>query len=581
MEVDEVTFDRVFLSSRILKIPFFQRGYVWCEDNWRKFFDDLVEVAQDIEETGSAKDYFIGSIILKMSKDGESEIADVIDGQQRLTTMVLFMKALCLAMNKDFVFKQKFYQTQMDLDNEPEPILMPNYTDKVIYHSILQKEILKSTTQSENKMAQAFAYFAKRIVDSRDVAREDHVSLKMLYDAFTKKVRMVVIEVSAEEDAQKIFETINCTGIKLTTGEMLKNYLFDDNCVEEYEKIWRPVFEVNHQNYWESAITKGRQSDSHIENFFYHYMLIKVLQPEIKEKLSATERKNYRKKSGLYEKFCNLIQKCKIAKEDEVKDIVKFATLYVNTFKADTLEECAPSCFGVRRLAYFMFMTNTWTAVPYILYILSTVENENERVRIFQYMEIYLMRRMICKGKNNSYSDLFSENLIGSQISTFEGFKKYVNDAENRGNLLMPSDAAVLEAVSSNDLKSDAGVILYMLESKLNRNFSKSERNNCYQTMTKEQVMPSKIDDVWTLGERFSDEEHIALSNTLGNYVLLREKLSSKMKAAAWRDKRRSIKELAADMDLSNISENPQWTEKEIQFRNEGLGKKILEAWPM
>ena len=75
---------------------------------------------------------------------------------------------------------------------------------------------------------------------------------------------------------------------------------------------------------------------------------------------------------------------------------------------------------GVERLAYLMYTQDFWTPVPYILYILKNVESKRERDNIFSYMETYLMRRLICKSKNNSYSDMFSENLIGQGVNTFE-----------------------------------------------------------------------------------------------------------------------------------------------------------------
>ena len=223
--------------------------------------------------------------------------------------------------------------------------------------------------------------------------------------------------------AQKIFETINCTGIKLTTGEMLKNFLFDETKVDEYERTWKQVFENQNNDYWERELTNGRLSGSHIENFFYRYMLIKMQEPEIKKGLTLSETKSYRQIGGQFEKFRNLINKFNISKEDAVKDIVKYAQIYLDIFKPETLDEVCVQYQGIERLAYLMFMQDTWTMTPYILYLIRNVANENERNRIFGYLENYLIRRIICKSKNNNYSDMFSENLIGQQIDTLDAFE--------------------------------------------------------------------------------------------------------------------------------------------------------------
>ena len=113
MEVQAFTMNQVFLRNRTLKIPFFQRGYVWEEKNWQQFFDDIAAIAR-VPEGETPEIYFLGSIILKKRENTE-EIYDVIDGQQRLTTIVMFMKALCLAINRGDLFKEMFMKLQTDL----------------------------------------------------------------------------------------------------------------------------------------------------------------------------------------------------------------------------------------------------------------------------------------------------------------------------------------------------------------------------------------------------------------------------------------------------------------------------------
>ena len=93
MKVEAISINQVFLNNRVLKIPFFQRGYVWNESNWQRFFDDIANVAS-LPDSETPEKYFLGSIILKDAgfKNGSQQF-DVIDGQQRLTTIVVFMKA--------------------------------------------------------------------------------------------------------------------------------------------------------------------------------------------------------------------------------------------------------------------------------------------------------------------------------------------------------------------------------------------------------------------------------------------------------------------------------------------------------
>ena len=581
MKVEAISINQVFLNNRVLKIPFFQRGYVWNEANWQRFFDDIANVAS-LPEGETPQKYFLGSIILKDAgfKNGCQQF-DVIDGQQRLTTIVMFMKALYLALGRDDMFRNGFMQ--MSLTGDSKPILVANYNDLRVYNEIVSLETLKTEPiASNNRLALAFSYFAKRILAA--AYPEDGstpISLAALLNSVINYVRLVSIEVQDGENAQKIFETINCTGIKLTTGELLKNFLFDEGDMNSYERTWKPVFEMSNQKYWEGDMVNGRIADSHIENFFYRYMLIKMLDPAIKSSLTQNEIKSFRQKEGLFDKFRQLIDKFNISKEAAVDEIVSYAKLYADTFKAGMLDETIIRYNGVERLAYLMYTQDFWTPVPYILYILKNVESKRERDNIFSYMETYLMRRLICKSKNNSYSDMFSENLIGQGVNTFEAFKAYVNDAVNRGTLLMPSDEDVIDAVKQNDLKRDAQVILYMLESRLNDSFSTSSHDNSFNLFVKEQIMPEKADANWPLGAGVTEEQRGEIAKTLGNFIILREKLQPKAKKAAWLDKKADMKPKCEELDLFKCVQNGlrTWDEKIVEERNAWLADKILDTW--
>ena len=585
MRVEVVSINQVFVNNRVLKIPFFQRGYVWKEDNWKQFFDDIANVA-DIEDGENPEMYFLGSIILKNSglhNDGV-QIYDVIDGQQRLTTIVIFMKALFLALGHNDIFKTEFMQTSL-LTGETKPILVTNYNDQAVYNQIINADSLSGVpAANDSLLSLAFTYFRDRIQDANNPANgEPAISPMKILTSVRSYVRLVSIEVQDGDNAQKIFETINCSGIRLTTGEMLKNFLFDENSIDNYERTWKPVFENNQdqRKYWEGNTVNGRIKDSHIENFFYRYMLIKMQEPNIRAKLTPNEIKTFRQKEGLFEKFRQLIYKCDIDKQSAINDIVEYAQLYLNTFKANMLEEPLVRYYGIERLAYYMYAQNSWTMTPYILYILHNVD-DTERTRIFRYMENYLMRRTICKSTNNNYSDMFSENLIGQSINTYNAFVNYVNDAEKRGSLLMPSDNDVVNAVMTNDLKNDAKTILYLLESRVNNHFTNSTHNNCYTSFTTEQIMPERHNDGWALANGFDINQRNDLTKTLGNFILLREKLKSRDRNADWIQKRNAMSPKVAELELFQIVNNglDSFDDSTIVERNRWLAGKVLEVWP-
>ena len=110
MKVEEVSINQVFLSNRTIKIPYFQRPYVWNISNWEKFYNDIAEIAMEVNDGEEPETYFMGSIILKRGKFAGGQHLDVIDGQQRLSTIVIFMKALYLSLGRNDLFMKDFMQ---------------------------------------------------------------------------------------------------------------------------------------------------------------------------------------------------------------------------------------------------------------------------------------------------------------------------------------------------------------------------------------------------------------------------------------------------------------------------------------
>lgn len=580
MKVDEVSINQVFLTNRTLKIPFFQRPYVWGEANWEKFYNDIAEITMAIKEGAEPETYFMGSIILKKGKFVGGQQFDVIDGQQRLSTIVLFMKALYLSLGRNEFFRQNFMQ--QSLLGEPNPILTPNHNDMLTYNQIISADVLLKDPVNDSNMAKAYAYFAQRILKSKDGLDVNYpIQPVELHNTIQNYVRLVCIEVEKDENAQKIFETINCTGIRLTTGEMLKNYLFDESRIDEYERTWKKVFEGPNLSYWNDDIVLGRLESNHINNFFYRYMLIKMQEPDIKKNLSASDIKSYRKQDGLFEKFKRLIEKNNLSIDSMINDVIDCAKLYMQTFKREIIDEALVKYQGIDRLVALMYAQDSWTMTPYIIYVLKNQPDERERTMLFGYMENYLVRRTFCKSKNNNYSDMFSENLIGQGVKTYQEFKDYVN-SPSRGALLMPSDDVLMNAIKNENQKLNASVLLYMLESKLNDTFTSCEYTNGFMEFTAEQIMPDKDNALWA-SSAYTDEDRERLTRTIGNYVLLREKLKSADKKAAWTRKRDAMKERANKIDTSACVARglASWNESTIEQRNQWIAQQAIMAWPL
>ena len=261
MDAHKININGIFNKARKLEVPFYQRAYVWGEEQWERLLDDLAFV------TATNKPYFIGSIILKEAKINTWDVASdkkiIVDGQQRLTTLMLFFKAYCLltgAIEKfDSTFRLEDESIALELGlNDEEAFSLAMTHDNT-------KEITGTSTTSN--IILAFNYFL------RNIKPEQYNRL-----AIYKNLQFVCIDLDENEDEQQVFDTINSLGVRLTTAELLKNYFYSKEDVESYKKNWVGVFEKDDDAriYWNQEFETGRITRSMIDVLFDSYFQLFV-----------------------------------------------------------------------------------------------------------------------------------------------------------------------------------------------------------------------------------------------------------------------------------------------------------------
>ena len=175
------------------------------------------------------KDYFMGTYIMKQqdvpSTSEIGEIRTVIDGQQRFTTILLFFYVLFQKQNQQSQFKELFFNRSGRI------VLKHNHNDIEIFEALINGNLSDSLKEKykDNQILKAYNYF------------DANLNLnKLNSNTLLNKLYFVGIDVLQNEDEQQIFDTINSLGVRLTTAELLKNYLFanlDD--IQLYNKTWK------------------------------------------------------------------------------------------------------------------------------------------------------------------------------------------------------------------------------------------------------------------------------------------------------------------------------------------------------
>ena len=581
MKANDLFLLKVFSTHTVFEIPYYQRAYVWEEENWKRFLEDMENISL-VE-----KPYFIGSLILKQketetgSKYGDVRV--VIDGQQRLTTITIFFKVLSLKKNRPQIFND-FLITISDESDEKEISIHHNHIDKADFNKIVNLESLVDLSkdangkiiESQSRIVRLYNFFYKNL----DVD-------KISSDKVKKYLHFVVIDLGAEENEQQIFDTINSLGVTLTTSELLKNYLFDEHNEEKYNKYWKPVFEENEEQkrYWDQIINSGTKKYHLIDLFLYALLMIKVRGEGVQ--VSTEDKLDYEKVDKLFLSYKSFVEKYMGRDKDSLmKAIYDAAKLFMQNFNPRCKFEAITSEPGFERVNLMMFALDFTVMLPYVLYVLMAAEHE-EQNKIFDYIETFMMRRTIARLETRGYNGLFNDGLITNKVLTAEELRLYVDkdkDTTYRAARQEDIKHGVMNIVYIN---RQALGFLYMLESRLRSDKMAATQLYGIGNYSLEHLLPKKWRQYWTI----PDDEEIAKQTdiqlyTLGNLAIIPGALNTSISNSPWPvkltgkgNKEGLLKYAKGLVTLDEYLTLPEWNLDSIKKRANKLYQQILFVW--
>ena len=206
----------LFNGDRIFNIPKYQRAFAWDDDNLESFYDDL-------KNQRGSKSYFLGTLLFhQRDNKGEYEFLDIVDGQQRLTTIIIFIKdlLLCLHENKSRKVTKKTHARYV-FDGYAYKIELENEDSSYLHDYILEDKSLKGIkieTAAQRNLLNAKRYFKKKLQEL------DLSDLENLFDVLINS-DVILYVVNNISDATQIFELLNDRGRKLTKLEGIKSFL--------------------------------------------------------------------------------------------------------------------------------------------------------------------------------------------------------------------------------------------------------------------------------------------------------------------------------------------------------------------
>lgn len=537
-----------FLGSgkRTFNIPVYQRNYDWKEEHCKKLFKDIENIALSDFEI----DHFLGTVVYVVSYVLPTYMEFIlIDGQQRVTSVTLLLKALYDSI-QDQDLKEDIYESYIINKRAPEKMhikLKPIESDAPAYENIISDNITPSDTNIYNN----YQLFKNLINDSK-VPPED------IYNALNN-IEIVYIQLDKDkksENPQLIFESLNSTGLSLTQADLIRNFLlmnhsYDEQCIL-YKEYWVKI---------EKLITNSKISD-----FVRDYLTMKTAKISTKDKVYENFKEFARNPQNNYDE------------EGLLEDLLVFAKYY--------------SCFLYfnshnvvinNYLRQFQQLKST-TVYPVLLYVFDDCYaykkyDEDELIEILKVLLSYIFRRQICGYPTNALGKIFA-NLV-NEIEMCSISKLYHNRIldvliKKTSTATFPRDDEFeMEFINKDLYKSKIDkYTLCQLE-----NYLSKEKLYITNEITIEHIMPQTLTPQWQieLGKKY-EEIHVKYLHTVGNLTI--SGYNSELSNKSFTDK----KEIYKNSNISlcrNICEFISWNDVSIRERGKCLFSIASKIWEL
>ncbi len=533
-------------SGKSFVVPVYQRDYAWTKVNCQKLWDDLINLSNGLQE-----DHFLGTLVTIGSGFEEYTI---IDGQQRLTTVSLLLKALHTFLENDITKSTEdtrlseqlmdFLINKYSEKNNERIRLKPNKQDRIAFENLFKKNDGGNLTSN---IVNNYNFFLEKICSGE-------LKPQKIFDAF-RKLKIVLIDlVRGQDNPQLIFESLNSTGVDLKAGDLIRNYILMDLEPNKQDELYK--------NYWVSI---ERLSGDTAE-FMRNYLIFKL--------------KTFVKRDDVYNYFKKFtLDSFGRDKEEILKDLLIFSEFYswfvqIKKNPSNELNEC------LSRLNKLEFTI----CHPYLFDLFNDLKlgkiNESVVKNVLITIESYAFRKLIVDNSTQGLNKLFVtlSKEIKKESSWNEEYEEILNYTllEKRVSQRVPNNEEFKNALINKEI--------YRLQSK-NKNFlleSLENYKSAYpiniEDLTVEHIMPQKLTKDWKskLGENWK-EIHEKYLHTLGNLSLTAR--NSELSNHSFEDKQQidfQTSKLKLNFKLDNLT---LWNKEKILERAKTLIKNAEQIW--
>lgn len=558
---------REVLSSNFYKIPRFQRPYSWDKDNIEDFWNDTVG------DNSKNSDYFIGSMVVYPDQDG---VINIVDGQQRMTTIAITLSALRdMFLEEDFSSLANGAQNLIEKKDEDDKKRYVLSTESS--YPYFQNKILKLGTSEvnfevgpEEENIQAAYDTIKGYI--KDVIKPIKENINLVDDSKRAEIekqllsirdkilslKLILVDVTDEDDAYVIFETLNTRGKDLNVSDLLRNFftknIRDANPQNDSAKIqWQKILKTI------SESSSDLQIDTFLHHFWlskYNYVTQKELFKTIKSVIKSEKAQSFLNELERDAGYYRLIHETSYGRWIPQEQVVEKSLRALQLFRVRQQTPLVLSIIrdykmGELKLKNISPVLNALESFHFLFNAVSQQRSSGGISKMFVSAAIQLCSARTLQGKSDQLKDLV--NKLKSRTPQEDVFK-----ANFREILYTDSNTkqkALVRYILSN---LDA---YYRLNATVNYNLMTIE--HLYPQSPKQNPVPEEI-----VGQ-------------FGNLIFVTPETNGKLSNKSFEEKVKVLKAENYPMD-EILSNSTSWNEDAIKLRTDHLAEKAFkEIWKL
>lgn len=563
LSADDYVISEVLEGTKQIHVPDYQREYSWGKDQWSELWDDVYALTRERDN------HFLGSIVVIEKKEDGLRKLDLVDGQQRLTTVSIL---LCVirdkleedgAENADLV--DNFLQIQSPTTGERHQKLRLNKFHNDDYSHILAGNV---DLVSNSQLKDAYDYYDSKLEGfSTD-------KIQNIYQKLVESVYIVQIECGSEVSAFRLFESLNDKGLDLGAVDLVKNRLFME--ANESEDI----DEERVKGLWEEIMTVIRPELSQNYRFFSHYFM-SISKPSTRDNVS---------KSKLYDYVDDLLNEGLAQEgmtvEEMLEDMLEKSRVYVDITNCEVSEDFRPRKHQDLNSKLESVQIKNDRIRTLLLKIIIEYDSADDVLEALHILEVLNTRDKIAGRDSNTSRDRFWSRTC-SKMGQSESPNDYLRRmAEKRA----PNDTIMMERIANREFKNN-DFTKYILDRIEEEHYMKTggreKTVGDRSTVDIEHVAPQRAFSADKYGEwkrylNCTEEEFNEYKKRLGNLTLLQDSLNQTASDNPYEQKCNIYRNNTDFLITQAIPEDyDEWSLENIRDRTTKMAEIICEVWSM